>query len=43
MSGNSETGTIFLFLLQYFYYFFFLPAFICDDSFQSLFYNVESI
>lgn len=41
MLRNSEAGTIFIF----FCIFITLssPAFICDDSFQGLFYNVESI
>lgn len=43
MLGNSEADTIFSFSCYSIFITFSSPAFICDDSFQSLFYNVESI
>lgn len=42
MLGNLEAGTIFSSCYSIFITFS-SPAFICDDSFQSLFYNVEGI
>lgn len=43
LGSSEEAGTIFSFSFYGIFITLSSPAFICDDTFQSLFYNVESI